>query len=108
MVRGQIDNSQEWCYPVRQSQGVSVWRQKKSAAVRIQQATMQSGNHPIPNSWQQTVVTARALLPSGWQNSSNPHQARRGFFVAFAYWFGFYYFGFRQSPPRTRALLMLT
>ena len=65
-------------------------------------------DHPISNSRQQTGVMARALAPATAQSNANPHPARRGFFVAFAYWFGFYYFGFRQSPPRTGALLMLT
>jgi hypothetical protein len=65
-------------------------------------------DHLIQNSWQQTVVSARALLPTGWQTVSNPHHAWRGFFVAFACWFGFYYFSFRQSPPRTGVLPMLT
>lgn len=70
---------------------------------------MQSdSDHPIQNSWQRTVASARAVLPTGWQAMANPHHARRGFFVAFAYWFGFYYFGFRQSPPRTGVLPMLT
>jgi hypothetical protein len=66
------------------------------------------GDHLNSNSSQQTGVLARTLAPTAEQSNADPHHARRGFFVAFAYWFGFYYFGFRQSPPRTGALPMLT
>jgi hypothetical protein len=44
-------------------------------------------------------------LPAGLL--PNPRPAWRGFFVAFSYWFGFYFYGYRQTPARAGARTML-
>ena len=47
----------------------------------------------------------RTVTPAA--SLSNPRPAQRGFFVAFSYWFGFYFFGYRQTPARAAARTML-
>ena len=56
----------------------------------------------------------RAWMPSGSLRSvvpaarlSDPRPAWRGFFVAFSYWFGFYFGGYRQTPARAGARTLL-
>ena len=46
------------------------------------------------------LVTPAALL-------SNPRPVWRGFFVAFSPWFGYYFFGYRQTPARAAARTLL-
>ena len=46
-----------------------------------------------------------AVLPAALH--SNPRFTWRGFFVAFSYWFGFYFFSYRQTPARAGARTML-
>jgi hypothetical protein len=46
-----------------------------------------------------------AVLPAALP--SNPRYTWRGFFVAFSYWFGFYFYGFSQTPARAGARTML-
>jgi hypothetical protein len=38
---------------------------------------------------------------------SDPRLTWRGFFVAFSYWFGFYFSGYRLTPARAGARTML-
>jgi hypothetical protein len=38
---------------------------------------------------------------------ADPRYTWRGFFVAFSYWFGFYFYGYRQTPARAGARTML-
>ena len=54
---------------------------------------------PVRSSALRTVTPAASL--------SNPRPAQRGFFVAFSYWFGYYFFGYRQTPARAAARTML-
>ena len=46
------------------------------------------------------TVTPAALL-------SNLRPTWRGFFVAFSPWFGYYFFGYRQTPARAAARTLL-
>lgn len=43
----------------------------------------------------------RAVAPAALL--SDPRPSWRGFFVAFSYWFGFYFGGYRQTPARAGA-----
>ena len=61
--------------------------------------------------WLQPALTSvlssalRAVTPAALP--LNPRPAQRGFFVAFSYWFGYYFFGYRQTPARAAARTML-
>jgi hypothetical protein len=46
-----------------------------------------------------------AVLPTALL--SDPRHIWRGFFVAFSYWFGFYFYGYCQTPARAGARTML-
>jgi hypothetical protein len=65
------------------------------AAGTLQQSQQQSRIQPVLS----------GVLPAAL--TSNPRFAWRGFFVAFSYWFGFYFFGYRQTPARAGARTML-
>jgi len=54
---------------------------------------------PAPSAAPHTASPAAPL--------SNPRPAQRGFFVAFSYWFGYSFFGYRQTPARAAARTML-
>ena len=47
----------------------------------------------------------RAVVPAALL--SDPRPVWRGFFVAFSYWFGFYFSGYRQTPARAGARTLL-
>jgi hypothetical protein len=75
----------------------------QSAAGTLQQRQQQPRIQPALN-W--TLLDAlHAALPPAL--ISNPRHLWRGFFVAFSYWFGFYFYGYRQTPARAGARTML-
>lgn len=70
-------------------------------------STLQQQQQPWPQPALIPVLSSalRAVTPVALL--SNPRSAQRGFFVAFSYWFGYYFFGYRQTPARAAARTML-
>ena len=66
-------------------------------------STLQHQQQP----WLQPVLSAALHTIAPAALFSNPRPVWRGFFVAFSYWFGFYFFGYRQTPARAGARTML-
>ena len=75
----------------------------QSVAGTLQQRQQQPWIQPALNSTLSDALHAAlsAALPS------NPRYTWRGFFIAFSYWFGFYFYGYRQTPARAGARTML-
>lgn len=75
----------------------------QSVACTLQQRQQQPGIQPALKS---ALLSA---LPAVWLTAllSDPRHIWRGFFVAFSYWFGFYFYGYRQTPARAGARTML-
>jgi hypothetical protein len=72
-----------------------------------------TGSHLQRHQQQATEPALRSLL-SGVPSAdrllfalSDPRLTWRGFFVAFSYWFGFYFYGYRLTPARAGARTML-
>jgi hypothetical protein len=70
----------------------------QSAAGTLQQREQQPWLQPVLND---LLSPAAVALPA------NPRYSWRGFFVAFSYWFGFYFYGYRLTPARAGARTML-
>jgi hypothetical protein len=72
-----------------------------------------TGSHLKRQQQQATQPALRSLLsgiPVADQSLlslSDPRLTWRGFFVAFSYWFGFYFSGYRLTPARAGARTML-
>jgi hypothetical protein len=69
-------------------------------------------NHRGQQQWQRRTATSAAVVALPVASpapvlSIDPRSAWRGFFVAFYYFFGFYFYGFRQTPARAGAVRML-
>ena len=83
----------------------------RTGAIGKIQQTMQSAAGTLQQReqqpWLQPQLNAMlsGVLPAALH--SNPRYTLRGFFVAFSYWFGFYFFGYRQTPARAGARTML-
>jgi hypothetical protein len=66
---------------------------------------------PLHQPIQHTPTRAMAAHLSGALPAAamiaNPLHTWRGFFVSSLYWFGFYFYGYRQTPARDAARQML-
>jgi hypothetical protein len=67
------------------------------------QRHQQQAAQPALRSLLSGACTIDRLLPA----LSDPRLSWRGFFVAFSYWFGFYFYGYRLTPARAGARTML-
>jgi hypothetical protein len=75
----------------------------QSAAGILQQRLPQQRPQPVLSATLSDAL--HAVRPA--VSISNPRFTWRGFFVAFSYWFGFYFYGYCQTPARAGARTML-